>query len=334
MKERYRMDLQLFADVDVTTDAGLSAEMKTYYSALLIDDAKPELVHDQFGQKKPIPKNGGKVIEFRRYTSLPKALTPLTEGVTPSRSSLNVETITAEVRQYGDYIGVSDILVLTAIDNNIVEATRLLGSQAGRTLDTITREVVNSGTNVMYAPKDDGTPVLSRANIDETSVLTMDVITKAVAQLRGMNAKPIEGGKYVAVVHPYTANDLMKDGERWRDVYKYADPENILEGELGEYGGVRFVGTSESKIWGGAGSGGAAVYSTLVIGANAYGVTEVEGGGLQHIAKQLGSAGTADPLNQRATVGWKALKTAEILCEEYMVRIESGCPEFGNAQSN
>ena len=82
----------------------------------------------------------------------------------------------------------------------------------------------------------------------------------------------------------------------------------------------------------GGGVGGRAVYSTLVLADNAYGVTEIEGGGLQHITKQLGSAGTADPLNQRATVGWKAIKTAERLVEQYMVRIET-CSEF-NSDAN
>ena len=76
--------LNLFDNTNVTTDAALSDEMKTYYSDYLIDMAEPELVHDQFGQKKPIPKNNGKNIEFRKYDSLPKALVPLTEGVTPS----------------------------------------------------------------------------------------------------------------------------------------------------------------------------------------------------------------------------------------------------------
>ena len=67
-----------------------------------------------------------------------------------------------------------------------------------------------------------------------------------------------------------------------------------------------------------AGADGIDVYSTLIIGENAYATTKVEGGGLETIIKQLGSAGTADPLNQRATVGWKALKVTDILTEQYI----------------
>ena len=127
-------------DTTATTGNDLSVEMKTYYSDYLIDMAEPELVHDQFGQKRPIPKNGGKTIEFRKYAPLPKALTPLSEGVTPLGQKLSVSNITATVQQYGGFIELSDVLLLTAIDNNMVEATRLLGSQAGRTSDTITRK--------------------------------------------------------------------------------------------------------------------------------------------------------------------------------------------------
>lgn len=112
---------------------------------------KPKLVHDQFGQEKPIPKGKGKTIEFRRYSPLPKALTPLVEGVTPQGSSLNVDVkLTATIKQYGDYITISDMLDLTAIDDNLVQATELLGDQSGETLDTIVRDIINGGTNVLY----------------------------------------------------------------------------------------------------------------------------------------------------------------------------------------
>ncbi|MEG2001086.1 MAG: N4-gp56 family major capsid protein, partial [Evtepia sp.] len=76
-----------------------------------------------------------------------------------------------------------------------------------------------------------------------------------------------------------------------------------------------------------AGAGGRDVYSTLILGANAYGETEIASGGLEHIVKQLGSAGTSDPLNQRATAGWKASKSSKRLVEEYMIRVES-CSTF------
>lgn len=403
--------LNLFdGNTNTTLDACLSDEMKTYYSMRLINLAEPELIHDQFGQKHPIPKNSGKTIEFRKYDSLPKALVPLTEGVTPAGQKLSMGVIRATIKQYGDYIELSDILELTAIDNNLVQATRLLASQAGRTSDTITREVLAGGTNVVYAggAKDRSELVGGDATEANNKYLSVDDIRKAVRALKVMNAQKING-YFAGIIHPDTAYDLMSD-KKWVDVKTYSDPDGIYEGEIGKIEGVRFVETTEAKIFhapdlviadgsnaavrdltvksasgkvitvtealstnqaaaltgreilvgselmevasAAAGTAGAAtitvkdspattpaastviypgeggakgrdVYSTLIVGADAYGVTELEGGGLQHIVKQLGSSGTADPLNQRATAGWKLTKVAERLVEQYMVRIES-----------
>lgn len=147
MKDKtMKLDLQMFATAstqnqNTTGASGMSAEMKTFYEKRLIDQAEPALVHDQFGDPYPIPANGGKNIEFRKYDSLPKATTPLTEGVTPDGQTMNVSTVTAEVKQYGGWVPITDTLQLTSIDNNILQATKIIASQAGRTLDTIVRDV-------------------------------------------------------------------------------------------------------------------------------------------------------------------------------------------------
>ena len=320
MNKNRKMNLQRFA-TQTTLLSGLAPEMKTYYEKRLIDFAEPNLVHDQFGDSYPIPQNGGKTIEFRKYDSLQKALTPLTEGVTPAGNSLNVTTITATVSQYGDFIEISDMLKMTAIDNNIVQSLKLLGSQAGRTLDTVTRDVLAGGSVVNYA----GTAG-SRSALTKADTLKVVDFFKAQAQLESMNAPKIDGG-YVAIIHPLAAFDLMTDPS-WLDAQKYATPENIFKGEIGKIANIRFVSSTEAKIWKDTADncptiGGKvqAVFSTLVLGANAYGKTEIEGGGLETIVKQLGAGN--DPLNQRATVGWKATKVAERLVEQYMVRIES-----------
>ena len=324
------MGLQLFADLQTTTSEGLSAEMQTFYDMALIDEASANLVHEQFGQKRPIPANGGKTIEFHKFTSLPKAVEPLTEGVTPDGKSLNVTTVTATVNQYGDYITQTDMLELTALDNTILESAKLLGRQAGITLDTVVRNVLQSGTNVTYCPKVvDGveTEITSRADLTENCQLTVDVVMQVVAKLRAQNA-PTINGKYVAIIHPYAAYDLMRDPE-WVGAHKYADPQTLFEGEIGEIAGVRFVQTTEAKIYEGG------IFAPLFLGADAYGITEVTGGGLQTIVKQKGSAGTADPLDQRSSVGWKAIRTAELLIPNYIVRVESYSNRFSkSAQEN
>ena len=146
-------NIQLFADAQTNTTGTMSVEMKTFYEKRLIDQAEPRLVHDQFADYYPVPQNGGKTIEFRKYDSLPKASTPLTEGVTPNGQALNVTSITSDLHQYGGWTPLTDVLQMTAIDNNVVQATRVLASQAGRTMDSITRDVLAGGTNVIYAPK-------------------------------------------------------------------------------------------------------------------------------------------------------------------------------------
>ena len=396
-----QMNLQLLTqkvnkttDTLATTGNDLSVENKTFYDMRLLDAAGPQLVHDQFGQKRPIPKNGGKTIEFRKFNALPKALVPLTEGVTPDGQPMNASSVTATVKQYGDYISQTDVLELTAIDNTILEATKMLGRQAGLTLDTITREEICGGTNVLFCPKLSGsteTAVNTRAGLDNTAKLTVDVVYQTVAKLRAQNA-PTINGDYVAIIHPYAAYDLMRDPE-WIDSHKYATPENLYKGEIGKIGGVRFVSTTEAKIVHGenlasnsrtlavngaitggssqhtitfdggtvaehalkgkiivmdgvsyeiedntatqittvegdpitqnaandtviypeGNSQGYAVFCTLFFGEGAYGVTEITGGGLTTLIKQKGSAGTADPLDQRSSIGWKAFKTAELL---------------------
>lgn len=399
---------------DIKNETTLSSDMRTYYKDYLCDNANENLVHDQFGQKHPIPAGNGKTIEFRKYSPLPKATKPLAEGITPDGQDLKVTTVSSTVSQYGGWVGIPDMIKLTTLDNNMVQATEILGDQAGRTLDTVTREVLNGGTNIMYAPiVKDGvvTPVTSRASLTEDAKLSVDIILRAAAKLKNNLAKTIDGS-YVAIIHPYVAYDLMRSAE-WMEAHKYAAPENLFNGEIGKIGNVRFVESNEAKIWRGkdltalsreltvkaqvsggttitvneavseseaeemagrkviidgvavqivsatagdgtatitldeavscnagekvypgeGGQNGISVYSTLVLGANAYGVTELENGGLEHIVKQLGSAGTADPLNQRASAGWKATKTAERLVENYMIRIES-CSTFADEYSN
>ena len=341
----FAFDLQFFADAssqlqNTTAASGMTAEMKTFYEKRLIDQAEPRLVHDQFADYYPMPVGGGKTIEFRKYDSLPKATTPLTEGVTPDGQSLTVSTIKSDLHQYGGWTPLTDVLQMTAIDNNVVQATRILASQAGRTLDTLTRDVLAGGTNVIYAPKvaEDGTEtaVTSRANLTLECKLTPKLFFQAAAQLGAMNADTL-GDSYVAIIHPYAAYDL-KTSKEWIEVHKYADPEAMYRGEIGKLGNIRFIETSEAKIWkddtcpSDGSSGRYAVFGTLVLGAHAYGVTELEGGGLEHIVKQLGYGD--DPLNQRASVGWKGMRAAERLVEQYMVRIESLSSYSASAAAN
>ena len=315
----FKFDYQLFA---INTTETMPDEIKTYYDDYLIDCSSPKLVHDQFGQKRPIPAGRGKTIEFRKVSPLPVSTTPLTEGVTPESQQLTISTVEAPVQQYGGYVELSDMVVLTAIDNNLVIAAKQLGAQAGKTLDAITREVLAGGTNVQYAEGQ----VTQRSQLvggkaEGNHYLTVDAVRRAVRTLKKQDAEPI-GDSFIGIIHPDVAYDLMSD-PKWVNVKSYSDPEGIYEGEIGKIENVRFVETSEAKVFEGAGSEGRDVYATLILGDNAYATTEIEGGGLTLIVKQLGSGGASDPLDQRASVAWKATKAAVRLQEAYMVRIET-----------
>lgn len=311
-------DTVINATTSNTTGNNLSHEMKTYYQDRLIDLVDPLLVHDQFGQKRPIPQGRGKTTEFRAFTKLPKVTTALVEGVTPDGQALDSYIVTSTVKQYGGYVCLTDFIMQTAIDPMAEEALKLIASQGARSMDTVTREIINAGTNVQYG---DGTKS-SRSALTAADKLTVLAVRKAVRTLKRQDA-PMINGNYVAIVHPDIAFDLMSD-PTWVDWQKYTSPEHMYKNEIGQIAGVRFVETTEAKIFDGAGASGADVYSTLIIGEGAYGVTDIAGGGLQTIIKQKGSGGTSDPLDQRATIGWKCAKTAEILVNEYMVRIETG----------
>ena len=251
------INLQLFAynpqaqPVNNTGSESLAPEDKEYYDKRLIRYAEPNLVHTQFGQKRPIPKGNGSKVEFRCFASLGKQTTPLVEGVTPDPQSLSVTKVEATVYQYGGFVPLTDKLVLTAIDPVISETVRLIGDQAGLSMDTVVRDVLCTGTNFAYAStfSADGTEteVYYRHLLDETAKLTVKEVEKQVTELRSVNA-PTFDGYYVCIAHPKSLFDLMRDPD-WRKAHTYTNEvTKIFKGEVGEIGGCRFVKSTEAKI--------------------------------------------------------------------------------------
>jgi N4-gp56 family major capsid protein len=226
----------------------LSPTMKTYYDKKLLKEMKPKLLHTQFGQKRPIPKNNGKTIEFRKFTPFAAAVTALVEGTPPDGQSLNMTSKTASVKQYGQFVALSDHIRMTALDPVVNETIEMLADQAAITIDTLVREELTGSadaTNVLYAAGN------QRAAIAATNILTTTLLRKAVRALKKAKAPMFnDGGSsyYVAIVGPDTTFDLQTD-DNWLKVGQYQDKEKIHTGEIGKIFGVKIIETTESKIF-------------------------------------------------------------------------------------
>ena len=221
---------------------------KTWYDRTLLEWAKAQLVYAQFGQKRPIPRNNGKTVEFRRWTLFTpdKVTQKLTEGVTPSSQSLGQTKVEATIEQYGAYVEISDLLDLTAYDPVIDDAAELLGEQLGIVADNVTRDAMIADASDQFAGG-----AANAGSITGTSYLTVDEIRKAVRTLKNNKARRFSGngrsGHFVCIVDPYATYDLQSDS-LWQDVSKYSNAEQIYSGEIGRLFGVVFVETTEGKL--------------------------------------------------------------------------------------
>jgi len=310
------------------------ANVNSFYSRDLLLRAQPYLVYNKFGMVKDIPVGNSDVIKFRRYANLSAATTPLQEGVTPVGSQLSETTISATVQQYGDFVVLSDKLTMETEDPVRLEANEILADQAGDTLDQLVRDVLMAGTSVIYA----GSGHTLRSQVAAGEVITYTMLDTAEETLKVNKARPITSFVdattgistvplppcFVGICHVYTSKTLraITNGGGFTKVELYANPASRMDGEIGKYGSIRFIETVNAKVFTGAGAAGIDVYATVILAKFAYGTSRIAGHALENIVKPLGSAGTADPLNQRETSGWKATFAALILNDAFMTRLE------------
>lgn len=234
-------------NINLTTTSGMSPTMKTFYDTTLLENARENMVFTQFGKKQGMH---GNTVEWRKFNTFGKALTPLAEGVIPTGQNFGMTSITATTTQHGDYTAVSDRLELESYDDVIFGATEEMGAAEGETFDTLTRNILVAGNSVLYCPTISGsteTPVTSRIDLDNTAILTPDIVAQAATWLK-KNKAPKFNGSYVAIIHPSAAYDLRKS-EDWKEFHKYADVKPIFNGEIGELHGVRFIESNNAKIF-------------------------------------------------------------------------------------
>ena len=313
-----------------TTTGEIASAINNFYDRTMLKAARPLLLHTKWAQVKDIPRNNSNVIKFRRYTLLAANTTALSEGVTPTGKQLAVSNVTGTVLQYGDYITLTDKLLFTTFDPILTETADILGQQAGNSLDQLTRDVIGAGTTIQYASTSTTTATvtasmkMTRAEIRE-AVRTLQAndatkISKMVNPSTGFNTSPINAA-FIGIISEDTLFD-MKLITGWIPVEEYSNKGDVMEGEVGALDEVRFVMTTNAKRKASSGAGSIDVHQTLILAQNYYAISRISGEALKNIIKPLGSAGTADPLNQRQTSGWKATFVAVRLNEAFCVSIE------------
>lgn len=312
----------------MTTRTEIPQETSYFYDKTTLMRAVPAFLHNRFAQVRDLPANAGtNSVKFRRYGSLTAQTTALTEGVTPVGKQLSVTDIYATVLYYGDYVTITDVVQLETPDPILTEAAEVLGEQAGESLDTLCRDVLAAGTTIQWA-----STATQNSEVTATMLINRSEVKQAVRTLRSNNAKPVTsmidpvtgyntvpiGRSFIGIASEDTIYDL-DDAVGWIPVEKYPNKSTVMEDEMGSLANVRFLMTTLGYRAAGAGDSGIDVHYTLIFGKEAYAQTRISGKALQNIVKPLGSAGTADPLNQRATSGWKAAYVAKILNQGFLV---------------
>lgn len=239
--------MAVFDNMNYSYSQGVAPGIVDYYERTLLENAKPEMVHARDAQKRTLPANNGKRVQFRRMTPFAAVTQPLTEGVTPAGQTLTQTALWAMVKPYGAHVEMTDELDMYHLDNLHRETANLLSDQAALTLDTIERDAMNAGLNVQYTGSN-----TVRSTITAADKLTAADIKKAVRTLKRNNCKPFADGFYHAIVHPDTIFDLTSDSQ-WIDVATYQDKSKIEKYELGCLYKVKFFESTNAKIFDGTG---------------------------------------------------------------------------------
>lgn len=303
---------------NLTTTTQIDSAVNVFYDRVLLKNAKAKLVHGKFAQRATLPKGSGTTYKWRRYNMLAVATTPLTEGVTPTGQQLSKIDLTVSVSQYGDFVHITDKVLLTSQDPVLTKAAEELGDQEGRTFDQITRDILVSSASATTCSNGTGTAtLLNKTDIDSVvqTLLGNDasMITDLIKAGTGVGTVPVRAA-FWGIAHTDLINDI-EAVSGFKSTSQYPLQSNVDEAEWGSTGNVRWLVSSVAHSLGlvtdplSTGT----YYYCPIIGKEAYGIVELGGGNSKNIVKPLGSAGTADPLNQRATSGWKAYFASRIL---------------------
>lgn len=295
------------------TTSTLSGHLPAYLEKRFVESLKQKFHFNKFGMKQKLMRNMGKTVKWNRWTNAPESVTALTEGTVPNGVDLTSTPVTATVDGYGQFATTTDFLNLTAINDQMNDMVDMLGYTAGASLDALVRNEVDTNGTLQLA---NGLASLAAVQAAPTAVLNASEIRKAAKALRNADVEEFENGMFKGIIHPFGEYDLLSESAAGNAVQNvsYTDDVIVRKGLIGSLYGVELYRSSHIRSAGTRdASGNTNVYMHPIFGMNAYGTVDLEGAGLKIITKQLGSGGTADPLDQLATVGYKFYFAVKIL---------------------
>ena len=309
-----KINLQFFA---TTTD--LQAAKAEVYAKELMERFVPKLQWYKYAKKVPMPKNGGDTISIRTYNPITPKKTELTEGVAPTPSTFTNSKKSMKLKQYGDYVPITDLVDETLIDDVALELTGALGESGGIAIDELVRDTALAGTNVFRAG---GVATIAAitANITYLDILK---VAKTMKQNLVPKAKTEHGEGYVMFVSPSVAMDILLLPE-YQAFNQYDKSDKLLDGCIGKLGGIYFI---EIDNAGTVADGARTIHQSYCFGKDPYAVAEIDNhkttGKPRIIRKGFNEGGATNPLEQIATIGWKALFANMRLNELSGLRYES-----------
>lgn len=320
----------------------LNPLVKDFYDTELLENTRMGRYYAQFAKHQALPARHAGKVQWRKFNTFAKA-GKLQEGVIPTGQKMGMTHVEASINQYGTYVTVSDKLELRGYDDVILAATEEMGASYNETDETLIRDFLMTGTNVIYCDNVNTTssnavvgtptgPTLMGATAASWSLLTRKMIKKVVTKMK-KDKVPKINGSYVAVIHPSVAEDVRNDPQ-WEDAHKYAATAEIFDGEIGKLEGVRFIENADAPVLGAtaayknAASG--VTYATFFFGADAYAMIDPAGGNLQMIIHDKDEAG--GPLNQFSTIGYKFETGFAFLYPERACRVMS-CSSYSASDS-
>ncbi len=320
-----------------TTYGSISQRTAAWAAAEMLAHAEPILVLSKFGQSKPMPENKADTVKFRRPVPFIIPDTPLAEGVTPTAQQMQYEDVEVQLKQWGAWVEITDVVNDLAEDPVLSDASMLCGEQAAETVEVQTWGAIRAGTNVVYANGASRAAVNTAISLNKQRTVTRALkaqrakkVTSMVGGSPNYSTEPVDAA-FIAFAHTDLEADI-RDMTGFVPTEKYGSMK-ALPYEIGKVEDVRYVLSPVLDKFADAGGAAGSMVSTTGTNADVYPVVYVakESYGLiplkgkNAVTPKVLNPDTprgGDPLGQRGSVGWKTYFVAKVLNEAWLVRME------------